>query len=293
MLARIRSLTPMCWVAQSATYATNSGILVAGRDAYLIDPGVSLAELDGIAAFVSDRGAVVRGIVLTHAHWDHLLGPSYFLDTPVIAHVAYRSVVRAHADDLRRQVAHWAADQGVPEPSAFAPPTPDVTFSTKMSVQLGAHALWVIAAPGHAPDHAVVYLPTEGLLWAGDMLSNLEIPMVMDTFAGYRRTLRDLAGLRIDALVPGHGTPTTDPHEIHGRFVQDQAYLRAVEGCAAEAYARGASLAEAVVHCEHISFAQPDSYPNAHRWNIEQAFVEMGGRVQGCVGWEQDWLVEE
>ncbi len=293
MPLRLRSLTPTCWVAQSATYATNSGILLAEAEAYLIDPGIGPAELDDIAAFVRDRGAVVRGILLTHAHWDHLLGPSRFPDAPVIAHAAYRPVIRAHAEDLQRQVARWAADRSLSCLPTFVPPVPDITFSTKMIVQLGSHALWVIAAPGHAPDHTVVYVPVEGLLWAGDMLSDLEIPMVMDTFVAYRRTLRDLAGLRISALVPGHGTPTADPQEIHGRFVQDQAYLRAVQMCVSEAVTRGASLDETLAHCETIPFVQPDSYPNAHRWNIEQAFVEMGGRVEGPAGWEKDWLVEE
>lgn len=113
--------------------------------------------------------------------------------------------------------------------------------------------------------------------------------MVMDTFAAYRQTLRRLAALEIRSLVPGHGTPTTDPREIHDRFAGDLVYLGEVYDCAAKAVEQGAELAETLDCCVSIPFAQPDSYPNAHRWNIEQAYLEAGGKVTGIAGWAQDW----
>lgn len=293
MGALFRQLTPYGWVAQSRVFATNSGILLHGATAYLLDPGITPAELDAVATFVATHGATVRGIVLTHAHWDHLLGPSRFVAAPVIAHAGYTAVISAHRDDLVRQVGVWRSTQGLGELDAFEPPVPDVMFDDLIHIHLGRWSLRLHAAPGHSPDHTVLYEPAAGLLWAGDMLSDLEVPMVMDTFSHYLATLERLSRLDVRILVPGHGTPTDDRAEIRDRFEQDQAYLRGIKTCAAQAVAGGLALGEAVVLCGKIGFAQPDDYPNAHRWNIEQAYVELGGIAPDVAGWEQDWFTEE
>jgi hydroxyacylglutathione hydrolase len=287
------ALTSTCWISQSSVFATNSVLFISDGESVVIDPGITPVELDALREFVAARGPVVRALVLTHAHWDHLLGPAHFPEAPVLAQRAYASVLRSHTHHLQSQVDRWREAEGIVVRVPFMPPQPDYTFEQQAAVSFGDHCVQVMAAPGHAPDHCALYEPESRLLFAGDMLSDLEIPMVMDTFAAYRRTLLRLAALDVRVLVPGHGTPTADPLAIAARFAQDQAYLEAVSTCATGAVARGASPAETVQVCEHISFAQPDGYPNAHRWNIEQAYLEAGGSLEdgsGPMGWEQDWL---
>lgn len=287
-----RRLSTTCWAVQSPTFATNSGVFIDHDIAYLVDPGMSPAELDEIAGFVTTAGATVRGIVLTHAHWDHLLGPRRFPGVPVIAHRAYGAVVRAHSADLVRQVAAWEREMGYAADSgpAFSPPRPSLTFSDRLVLSTGDLTLHLIAAPGHAPDQIVVFDPATGLLWAGDMLSDLEIPMAMSGVAAYRETLARLVALEVRVLVPGHGSATADIDAIRTRFAQDQDYLARVAHCVAGALAESASPGAAVARCEGLPFAQPDSYAHAHRRNIEQAYLELGGQPEGVMGWAEDWL---
>ncbi|MCU0519604.1 MAG: MBL fold metallo-hydrolase [Anaerolineae bacterium] len=273
-------------------YTTNAGVFLDAGEAYLLDPGITPTELDAVATFVAAHGADVRGIVVTHAHWDHLLGPTRFPRARVFAAAGYAAVVSEHGDDLVRQVAAWRSADGQPGLDVFVPPAPDVMFDDRICIHLGARSLRLMIARGHAPDHVVLYEPSAGLLWAGDMLSDVEIPMVMDTFSHYLQTLDRLSHLDVRVLVPGHGTVTDDAVEIRGRFERDQAYLAAMRECVAHAVADGASLIETVTRCSEVQFAQPDTYPNAHLWNIEQAYSEMGGRAPGVVGWAQDWLTE-
>ena len=289
----LRPLTPTCWISQSRVFATNSALFISSGESVVVDPGITPSELSHLRDFVLARAPVVRAVVLTHAHWDHLLGTSYFADARVLTHRAYTTVLRSHAQHLQQQVTSWRQEEGTDEGGPFLPPRPDHTFEQQVTVSFGDHRVQVMAAPGHAPDHCVAFEQESGLLFAGDMLSDLEVPMVMDTFSAYRRTLRRLAALQVRVLVPGHGTPTADTSEIHARFAQDDAYLEAVSACVTEAVARGASLSETTELCEAISFTQPDDYPNAHRWNVEQAYLEAGGQVDeatGPIGWEQDWL---
>ncbi len=289
----LRALSPTCCISQSRVYATNSAIFHSGRESVLVDPGVTPMELNAIRAFISARRSVARALVLTHAHWDHIMGPAWFPGVPILAHRAYAAVLNAHAHHLQQLVTRWRHAEGLAPEPAYALPQPDCSFDEQVTVEFGDHELLIVAAPGHAPDHCALYEPESGLLFAGDMLSDLEIPMVMDSFAAYRQTMSRLAGLQVRVLVPGHGTPTADPVEISDRFAHDGAYLDAVSACASQAVARGATLTESVKACEHIRFTQPDEYPNAHRWNIEQAYLEAGGEVEGdagLIGWEQDWL---
>ncbi len=73
------------WLAQSELYATNSGIWLSQGQACLIDPGLLPAEIEAIAAFLTEREAVPQTIILTHSHWDHLLGPAHFPGAEVVA----------------------------------------------------------------------------------------------------------------------------------------------------------------------------------------------------------------
>jgi glyoxylase-like metal-dependent hydrolase (beta-lactamase superfamily II) len=68
----------------------------------------------------------------------------------------------------------------------------------------------------HAPHHLALELPDLGLLVAGDMLSDAELPMPDGDDADmstYRAGLESLADAvrRSRVLVPGHGSVTDDP----------------------------------------------------------------------------------
>ena len=87
----------------------------------------------------------------------------------------------------------------------------------------------VIIHDGHAPGHAAVFLPDAGVLVAGDMLSDIEIP-ILDTVADdplgdYRTGLKRLAAVPgVRWLVPGHGH-VADAGEFRRRLDADNHYL--------------------------------------------------------------------
>jgi glyoxylase-like metal-dependent hydrolase (beta-lactamase superfamily II) len=279
------------WVSQSPTFATNSGIVIDGEDAVLIDPGLTWEDLRRAKRFLRQRGARVRFIIMTHGHWDHLLGPVAFLGVEVIAHRSYLRILDKQRHNLIRQVASWRMGKAAGPVADFVPPRPTVTFANHVVLHVHNRELVLMHTPGHAPDHCAVFIPDVGLLWAGDMLSDREPPMAMDSVPRYIQTLRALHALPVRALVPGHGTPTRDPQEIHRRFRQDLRYLESLQRCVTRQVAQGTSRDETVRACRDVTFVQPNSYPNAHVWNVESAYVALGGMAaEGLIGWEKDWL---
>jgi len=284
-------LTPHLWVTQSPLYATNSGIFISAGQACLIDPGIAPDELAAIANFVTDHAAVPRALVITHAHWDHMMGSEQFPDVPIITHSNYGNVLKAHAADLKKQVAQWAKHSHSERPHPFVLPQATYSFSHELRLTLGTLTLHLLPAPGHAPDQLVLYHAESGTLWAADMLSDREIPLVMGSLNAYAHTLARLAQFDVRTLVPGHGTPTTDPVAIQARFAQDHAYLTALREYVRHAVASEMTQDEVVAASAAIPYAQPADNATAHRWNVESCFAALGGEVEGTVGWDQDWEV--
>ena len=145
-------LTADLWVAQSRLFAMNSGVWVRDGHACLIDPGIFPAEIVALARLVAAQGATVAAIILTHSHWDHLLGPEHFPGVPVDAHAAYPATVVAHGAEQMRAVGAWAARHRIKRKHPFRLPQPTTAVATPATYTLGDLTLRLDHAPGHWPD---------------------------------------------------------------------------------------------------------------------------------------------
>lgn len=288
MAIQFTQLTSHLWVTQSALFATNSGVFLSGDEACLIDPGIAPETIADIARFVADQGATPRAIVLTHAHWDHVMGPEHFPGVPVIAHADYLRVLREHGADLYRQIGVWEAQAHIRRPRPFLLPKPTYTFDTALTFTFGDVRLRMFHAPGHAPDQCAIYHEESATLWAADMLSDIEFPF-LDSLIAYEQTLAHLATLDIGVLVPGHGAPTADTGKIQRRLTADRAYLAELRARVTAAVAAGQTLAGTVATCADIPMPCPCDDLTSHTWNVESAYAELGGQVEGLVGWEREW----
>jgi hydroxyacylglutathione hydrolase len=91
----------------------------------------------------------------------------------------------------------------------------------------------LIVHDGHAPGHGAVFLPDTGVLIAGDMCSDVEIPLLdtvaADPMGDYRKGLALLGAVpEVRHVVPGHGHPG-DTREFRRRLAADAAYLDRLE----------------------------------------------------------------
>jgi glyoxylase-like metal-dependent hydrolase (beta-lactamase superfamily II) len=118
-------------------------------------------------------------------------------------------------------------------------PGHDLTLFARVQPLIGHEIDWpgpralIYAHDAHAPGHGAVFLPDSGVLIAGDMCSDLEIPLLdlksADPFRGYREglgLLADVPGVRV--VVPGHGH-VGDDAEFRRRIAADLGYLDAVQ----------------------------------------------------------------
>jgi hydroxyacylglutathione hydrolase len=279
--------TPDLWVAQSDYFLTNSGIFLSEGQALLIDPCLRRGEIDAIADFVRAQGAAPRWLVLTHSHWDHVLGPERFPGVRTIAQARYPDVVRRDGAAIAAQVVKWEAEAGQTRAGGFGVPLPDETFEAEHTLALGRLALRLLHVPGHAPDQLAVYEPVRGCLWSSDILSDVEIPFVSDNLAAFERSLAALADYDLRRLVPGHGHPSADPAEIQTRLSEDRAYLAELRQRVARSIERGQTLDRTIAACADMRFRRPAENAEPHRLNVESVYWELGGPVdRSQTGWQ-------
>ena len=90
-----------------------------------------------------------------------------------------------------------------------------------------------IEHPAHAQGHAALLIEGRGVLIAGDMLSDVLIPM-LDDFNNTNDPIEDyLVGLRllegvaddVDVLIPGHGS-VGEADQVRARIELDRAYVQ-------------------------------------------------------------------
>lgn len=189
------------------------------RTGILVDPCWERDELDAIADALA--GQPVAGFS-THAHHDHLLWHPRLGEVPRWAAPRAVELAREHAAGLRDALGDDYPDDVL---ALFAQVTPLPDGAD----HLPGTDVEVVVHDGHAPGHAALFDPASGVMVAGDMLSDVELPLPFwpDDLPSYLVGLDRLAPLvaRASVLVPGHGTPSFAPME---RLDADRRYLDAV-----------------------------------------------------------------
>ena len=220
-------IAPGVYVATAEKYTTNTTIVAgAGGGCLLVDPAVTVADLAALAEWLSERGLSPVAGWSTHPHWDHLLWSRALGDAPRYA--TPRAVAVAQREE-----------SGLVSAVEAGAPGHDLTLFARVQPLAGHEIDWagpravVYAHDAHAVGHGAVFLPDHGVLIAGDMCSDVEIPLLdlesADPFGGYRAGLRVLADIPgVNVIVPGHGH-VGDDQEFRRRIAADLAYLDAVQ----------------------------------------------------------------
>jgi hydroxyacylglutathione hydrolase len=227
-MRRLSEIVPGILVATGELYVTNTTAVAAPGGSLLIDPAVTPGEVRLLAADLAAAGLLPRAGFATHAHWDHVL---WCRELGAVPRFATAAAARAADRDRASMI---SAVQ------AAAPGHEFEVFGRLRPLEAGQDELaWdgprarVLAHNGHAPGHAAIFLPDAGVLAAGDMCSDIEVPLLdleaTDPLGDYRAGLELLAGLSgVRLVIPGHGS-VGDATAFRARVAADISYLDALE----------------------------------------------------------------
>jgi len=173
------------------------------REAIVVDPG---GDAEEILVKLKELGAIVKLILITHAHFDHVIAAR-------AVKAATGAPICLHKKDiwLYRLMPLQYRMSGIKDK---APPRPDRLLIDGDALAAGALSLSVLHTPGHSPGSCCFHLADEKLLFSGDTLfassvGNWRFPG--GSFEAIIRSVNEkLMVLPDDThVVPGHGPETT------------------------------------------------------------------------------------
>ena len=169
------------------------------EEAIVIDPA---DEGSFISEQILELGLKPVAIVLTHGHFDHILGllelKLNFSQTPIMMHEADLFLV----ESVQQRAQHWLKMAVDPAPQ------PDKLLKDGDKIRFGQEVLKVMHVPGHTPGGICLY--DDGVMFTGDTLFRDGIPGRTDLSYSNPKKMRqslqkikELPGSR--QMYPGHG----------------------------------------------------------------------------------------
>jgi len=231
---------------------------------------------------VSQRA--IRWLVLTHHHPDHHFGAIVFrkAGAKVIAHPDSRTL--ASEGGLDNQMIDWIRVVGLDAMRGFEyADTPDRPVTKGDTLRIGGRRVIVLApGPAHTPGDLMVWVPDAGVLFAGDILLEDGVTMVVDGSApALLKALNQIDSLRPKVVVPGHGSVPAEPAVLVERT---RAYITQLRGEMRAAVQEGVPMKRALDALPPADENRPVSLNSRKRRNAARVYVEEEKDIMGLSG---------
>jgi glyoxylase-like metal-dependent hydrolase (beta-lactamase superfamily II) len=260
----------------------NAGFVVTEGGVVVIDALASPRQGEQLLRTI--RGITDRPVswlVLTHHHPDHHFGAVVLrkAGARVMAHPDTRVLAAEGGEDAL--IADWVRVVGLDAMRGFEfANSPDRKVTGSDTLRVGGRTI-VVTHPGqgHSAGDLLVWLPRERVLFAGDVLVEDGVSMVVDgNSSELLRVLGAVEGLRPAAVVPGHGAIPERPSTLVRRTRE---YLTALQGEMRAAVERGVPMRRALAALPPADSTRPVSLDSRRRRNAARVYVEEERKYMG------------
>jgi len=229
---------------------SNAGLVSDGEATLLID---TLFDLELTEAMLAEmRGAVpaaaqIGTLVNTHANGDHCYGNSLLSGARIVASEgtaaemselppAAMAALVEQAPNMGRLGEFFLRCFGRFDFEGIEPALPGETFSGELELRVGDRDVSLIeVGPAHTRGDTMAWLPSERVLFTGDILFNGAHPIAWaGPVSNWLAACERIEALAPEAIVPGHG-PLAGIGDV--RELRD--YLNHLYGQARHAHAEG------------------------------------------------------
>lgn len=289
-LAQASSLTPMrakqvapnTWYVQGESalgssanrnFISNAGFVVTPAGVVVVDALGSPALAQELLGLIRQRTSLpVTHVVLTHYHADHIYGLQAFEGAQIWAHASGRDYLGSELAQSRLARSRVDMFPWIDETTRLVPATHWIESRTELVVG-GVRLVLQPLGPAHTPEDLVVHVPSEGVLFSGDLVFRGRIPFV--DHANTRHWLEALQSmLAFDAkvVVPGHGPAST---QVKQDMTQTIAYLTFLRQTMGQAAKDMVPFEEAYNRVDWRAFEQLPLFKAANRMNAFNTYLEM------------------
>lgn len=260
---------------QNQNFISNAGVVIAPEGVIVIDGLGSPALAERLLAEIRKlTSKPVTYVIVTHYHADHVYGLQTFKDqgATIIAQEKgkeYLNSDTAHLrlDASREQLAPW-----IDSNTRLVPADVWVAVDQQMNLS-GMQFDLIQVGPAHTPDDLAIYIPQEGVLYAGDLMFRGRIPYVGTAdSAGWIKSLERLLPLNPKVIVPGHGPHSTEP-VADLRFTRD--YLQFLRDSMRKAATELEPFDEAYENTDWSAYRNVPLFDAANRMNAYNVYLSI------------------
>lgn len=283
----IRALAPGVYAVIGDTGRGSEGRPNAGF--MVTDDGVVVIDAEGsprdgrtlLRTIQSVTRQPIRWLVLTHHHPDHMFGAIVFrrAGAKVIAHPDRRTLASAGGFDALEK--DWTRVAGRDAMRGFAyADKPDVPVTGTDTLELGGKT-FVIMHPGapHTAGDLMVWLPAARVLFAGDVLIEDGITMIVDgSSPALLQALATIDSLDPKVSVPGHGAIPANPLTL---IEKTRAYITGLRAEMRKAVEQNVPMQRALAALPPPDETRPVSVNSRRRRNAVRVYLEMEKDVMG------------
>ena len=212
--------------SQNQNFISNAGFVVTPKGVVVVDAlGSPILAKKLIAEIKKITPQKVVAVIVTHYHADHVYGLQEFkkIGAKIYAQGEGRSYISSETAKQRLIASRVDFAPWVDSLTQLIPA--DVWITERYTLTVGSVQFKIgRVGPAHAPEDLIIFVPSEKVLFAGDLVFRGRIPFVGNADSkGWLQALDEIQSLQPSIVIPGHGAHSVNPAEDI-RFTKE--YLR-------------------------------------------------------------------
>lgn len=278
-------LSAHCW-AYTAEGDPNTGVIITDDAVLICDTLATPVMAQKLVAEIRKvSSAPIKYAVLSHYHAVRVLGATGYkahgLQEIIASRGTYEMIVERGAQDMQSEYERFPrlfdAFDSVPGLT-----WPTLVFQEHVTLYLSGLEVQIMhKGPGHTKGDTVVWVPSEQVLFSGDLVEYDAACYTGDAqLEEWPATLDALSQLQAQMLVPGRGPALKGPAEVAKGLKFTRDFVTKLLGAAKEAVAAGMSLKQAMAHTRAAmdpQFGQVFIYEHCLPFDVTRAVDEASG----------------
>lgn len=272
--------------AYTAEGDPNSGVVIGDESVLIIDTTAtpSMAQ-DLIAKVRSVTDKPIKHVVLSHYHAVRVLGASAYSEEGnqeiIASSKTYEMIVERGEADMKSEIERFPRlFSNVETVPGLTWPT--LVFEKEMTLFLGSLEVKILhIGPGHTKGDTVVWLPSEKILFAGDLVEYGAACYCGDAqLEEWPDTLEAIRSLGAEKMVPGRGPVLNNTIEVDEAIDYTKDFVSTLFQCAKEAVEKNLSLKDAMVYTRKSmdpKFGHVFIYEHCLPFDVTRAYDEASG----------------
>ena len=261
--------------SKNQNFISNAGFVITPKGVVVVDAlGSPVLAKKLIAEIKKITPQKIVAVIVTHYHADHVYGLQEFkkLGAKIYAQGEGRSYISS--ETARQRLIASRTDFAPWVNSSTNLISADVWIDQSYALTVGGVNFKIgRVGPAHAPEDLIIYIPSEKVLFAGDLVFRGRIPFVGNADSkGWLQALNEIESLNPSIVIPGHGAHSINPIEDI-RFTRE--YLRYLRQSMAKAAIDMDPFEEAYRQADWSEYEGMPLFRAANRMNAYNVYLSI------------------